>query len=497
MDTLVIAMAAEPHRLNPLFVSDFTSSTVSEWIFRGLTRLNDNLEVVPDLAESWRMSPDGMTLTFRLKRGVTWHDGMPFTSRDVLFTYQNLVSPSVPSPHKAMFETVRNVEAPDEHTVIVRYRLPFGSALTSWTLGILPEHRFTGNAVDSPSFDENPIGTGPYRLKAWKRGAELLFEAFPDCYAGPPKIPRLRIRIVPDAATRLLESRRGNADITEVSAAQLQGRNSNGAASFGNGLRFIRAPSMRYGFLGFNLRDERFQDRSVRQAISHAINKEAILSSVFHGYASPSSGPYPPQAWYGSPAAPQFPYDPDKAVELLRRTGWMGDESGRLHKDGRPFAFTLLTNFESDDHQTVAQLIQHDLAAIGMDVKIVLLEWQAFRHQAIDSRSFEAVLLSRAYLWDPDLYELWHSSKRGPGEWNFLSYSNSAVDNLLEAGRTAYDPVKRKVIYRRVHDLIAQDQPCIFLYNVDGIFLANSRVTGIIPSPLGIYQNVHRFTLTP
>jgi peptide/nickel transport system substrate-binding protein len=488
-------MAAEPHRLNPLFVSDFTSSVVSQWVFRGLTRLDDNLEVVPDLAESWRISADGSTITFRLRRGITWHDGVPFTSRDVIFTFRQLTDPALPSPHKAMFETVHDVTAPDDHTVTVHYLRPFGSALMAWTVGILPEHRFSGNRVDDPSFDDHPVGTGPYRLAAWKRGEELRFEGFAGYHEGPPRAQRLAVRIVPDGTTRLLEARKGNIDIVEVSAGHRRAGN-NGPDPAGNGFRLIRAPSMRYGFLGFNLRDEGFQDRPVRQAISHAVNKKAIVDSVLDGYASPSAGPYPPQAWYGSPDAPQYRYDPEEALRILGRAGWRRNGSGRLMKGGKPFAFTIFTNFESDEHQRVAQLIQHDLGALGMDVKINLLEWQAFRHQAIDSRTFEAVLLSRAYLWDPDIYELWHSSRSQPGHWNFLSYANPAVDRLLEEGRGTTDRQKRQAIYRRVHDLIAGDQPCIFLYNVDGLFLANDRVKGITPSPLGIYQNVHRFTLS-
>ncbi len=497
MGTIVIAMAAEPHRLNPLFVSDFTSSTVSQWVFRGLAKLDDNLEVVPDLAESWHMSADGRTLTFRLRRGVTWHDGRPFTSRDVLFTFRRLVDPAVPSPHKAMFETVRDIAAPDEQTVVVQYRRPFGSALAAWTVGILPEHRFAGGAVDDAAFDEHPVGTGPYRLTAWKRGTELRFEAFAGYHVGQPKTRRLAVRIVPDGATRLLELRQRHVDIAEISAGQLQGSNSNGLGAKANGLRLITAPSMRYGFLGFNLRNERFRDPRVRRAMSHAINKEAIIKSVFNGHASPSSGPYPPQAWYGSPDAPQYRYDPEEALRLLGRAGWRRDGSGHLQKDGKAFTLTILTNFETDEHQKVAQIIQHDLASLGIDVKISLLEWQAFRHQAIDSRAFDAVILSRAYLWDPDAYELWHSSKTGAGDWNFLSYSNPAADRLLEEGRSTTDRAKRQAIYRRVHNLIAGDQPCVFLYNIDGLFLASDRVEGITPSPLGIYQNIARFTLRP
>lgn len=492
-DAVTIAIASEPKHLNPLFLSDMISFSVSGLIFRGLTKFDSNMEIVPDIAESWEISRGGREIRFHLKKGVLWHDGAELTADDVVFTFQTITSPRTATHHKSHFGSATEAKTVDRYTVSVSYSEPYGSALQSWMFGIIPKHILHGKDALDPSFDRAPVGTGPYRLKQWLSGRQLSLESFDRHYDGPPGIKKVFLRVIPDAATQLMELKAGSIDIMELTPTQYWSETNSGKLS----ADFIvhRGGSFRYGFLGLNLLDTRFQDVRVRQAISHAIDKPAIIASVLMGLGSESTGPYPPEAWYFSPNASFFAYDPAKARELLESAGWRKGPDGILTKDGLAMSFTILTNYESKENIKTAQIIQSNLKAIGIETTIRTLEWQAFRHRVIAKHQFEAVVLSRAYLWDPDIYDLWHSSKTHEDEWNFLSYKNPILDALLEKGRRTIDREERKVIYRNVHELLAEEQPCVFLYNADLLFVSHQRIDGIAPTPAGMLQDVARWTL--
>ncbi len=254
-----------------------------------------------------------------------------------------------------------------------------------------------------------------------------------------------------------------------------------------------RSPSFRYAFLGFNLLDEKFRDQKVRDAIGHAINREAMIDSVLFGLGEKSTGPYPPKTWYSNDDARHVQFDPKKAATLLSEAGWIRDNDGLLRKGKESLSFTILTNFENEESGKIAQIIQSNLKPLGVGVKINQLEWQAFRHDVINRHAFQAVVLSRAYLWDPDVFELWHSSRTRRGDWNFMSYQSPQADSLLEKGRLILDMTQRAELYKRFHAVIANEKPCIFLYSADGLFISHKRIKGIRPSSQGIYQNIKGF----
>ena len=186
----------------------------------------------------------------------------------------------------------------------------------------------------------------------------------------------------------------------------------------------------------------------------------------------------------------KYDYDPRKAKALLAEAGWKDtNNDGMLDKDGRPFAFTLMTNQGNEERAKTAEIIQQDLRQIGIKVEIRILEWQAFLHQFIDKKKFEAIILGWSLGRDPDSYDIWHSSKTKEGEFNFVSYNNPEVDRLLLEGRKTCDQNQRKKIYNRIHALIAEDQPYTFLYYPDALPVLHKRFKGISPSPIGIWYN--------
>lgn len=489
-DTIISVLSTEPVSLNPVFLADFNSYAISELIFRGLVKLDNDMKVTPDMAESWELRDGGREIIFHLKKNIRWHDGGEFTAEDVAFTYEAIASQKTATPHAGRFGPVKEVKVTDKYTVSVRYSEPYGSALESWTIGLIPKHILQNRDINDSAFDSKPTGTGPYRLKNWERGQLLKLEAFGDFYNGKPKMGNLIIRIIPDAASRMFELQSGGIDVMELTPSQYS-YDQNYAKYFHK----YNADAFRYGFLGLNLLDDRFKDKRVRQAIGYAIDKEAIINIVLMGLGKISTGPYPSVAWYHNSAVKPQEYNPAKAAGLLETAGWKRNGQGVLEKNGKSFSFTILTNYESKENIKTAQLIQDNLKAVGIQTEIVQLEWQTFRYKTIGKRHFEAVVMSRAYLWDPDIYDLWHSSKTKEGEWNFFSYKNGELDVLLDKGRKTINMNDRKQTYHKVHAGLFDDQACIFLYETPLLFVAHARIKGVKPSPMGFFHNAEEWYL--
>lgn len=481
-DTVVIGLMAEPATLNPLFLTDQVSYTVSAWTNPGLVRLTPELKPAPDLAEAWEIRHGGQEIRFRLRPGVRWHDGREFRAEDVVFTYEILTSGALPTPHLSHFGPVREVQALDPLTVAVHYDELYSSALESWTFGLLPRPR-TPEEREETARSRTPVGTGPYQVREWLAGQRLVLEAFPGYYGGPPAIHRVVLSIHPDPVTALMELRAGRLDLLEVTPQQFltlsRGRRGMGP------LRLHRSPAERYGLLGFNCREPRLRDPRVRRALSRAIDRQAIIRTVWQGWARPAAGPYPPGAWFSPPASAMPEYDPEAARQELITLGW--------NPAGQP-PLRLLTHMESRENSLTAQLIQSHLQQLGLPVKIETYEWLTFRYRAIARKDFDLVLLHRHYLPDPDLYNVWHSSKTGEGEWNFLSYHHPVVDDLLERARRTVELPARRVMYQQIQEAMQEDPPGAFLYHLDGLYLAHQDLRGLTPSPLGLLTAPHTWS---
>jgi peptide/nickel transport system substrate-binding protein len=245
--------------------------------------------------------------------------------------------------------------------------------------------------------------------------------------------------------------------------------------------------------MGYNLRSPLFGDRRVRTAIAHAINKGEIISGVLRGLGTEATGPFPTSSWACDPGVKGPAYDLKKAAELLREAGWKKGKDGLLvNKEGRVFEFKLMTNQGNKAREMCATIIQQQLGKLGIRVKVQVLAWTAFL-KFMNERKFDAVLLGWSLSRDPDCYDIWHSSKTGAEEYNFVSYKNDEVDRLLVQGRTTFDLEKRRKIYRRLHALIAADQPYCFLYVPDALVAIDKRFHNIKPEPLGIGYNFIRW----
>jgi len=487
-DATVVASSGDARTLVPILASDSASSDICGFVFNGLVKYNKNIELVGDLAESWDIEDEGKTIIFHLRKAVRWHDGRAFTSRDVEFTYKKLIDPNVRTPYSGEYERVKDFVLIDDYTIKVTYKEPFAPAVSSWGIPIMPEHILKNEDLNKTKFSRSPIGTGPYKFKLWKTGERIELVSNHDYFEGRPHIDRYIYRIIPDEATTFLELQTQGVDMSLLTPLQFTRQTDNKV--FKTHYNKFRYQSFGFTYMGYNLSDPRFQDVRVRRAINYAVNKEEIIGAVFFGLAKIITGPFVPDSWAYNKDVLPAPYDTIEAKRLLNEAGWVdSDGNGWIEKDGRGFEFTVLVNQGNAERQRSAELIQKQLKAVGIRMKIRVIEWSSLISEFIEKRRFEAVLMGWFLSRDPDCYDIWHSSKTRPGEFNFVGYKNERVDKLLEEGRSTFDQSKRAAIYREIHKLIYEDQPYLFLYTADALPIVNSRFKGVESSPIGIGYN--------
>lgn len=491
-DSLVEGTIGEASTLIPLLATDSSSHAVAGQIYNGLVKYDKNLNIVGDLAESFDISKDGLIITFHLRKGVKWHDGAPLTSRDVLYTYRVTIDPKTPTAYAEDFKQVKSISAPDSQTIRVTYDSPFAPALASWGVNILPAHLLEGKDITTSPLARKPVGTGPYRFKEWVSGQKIVLEANEDYFEGRPYIDRYIYRIIPDTSTMYMELKAGAIDLMTLTPVQYARQT--GSKSFTSRFNKYRYPSSSYLYMGYNLRHPLFKDKRIRQAMTAAINKDELIQGVLFGMGQKAYGPIVPGRWAYNPAVKDIGYDPKHAAELLAQAGWKEKNSdGILVKDGKPFKFTILTNQGNQQRLMTAQIIQQRLRQVGIDVKIRIVEWAAFLKEFVNKGNFEVVLLAWSISEDPDMYDIWHSSKNKPGELNFIGFNNPEVDRLLIEGRSTFDIEKRKRAYFRIQDILADEQPYTFLYVPDALPVVSSRIRGVEPAPAGIGHNQIRW----
>jgi peptide/nickel transport system substrate-binding protein len=496
-DTLIRALAANISGLIPNIAGDKYSHDAVALVYNGLITHDKDTNIVPDLAEVWDLAPDCRELTLRLRKNVRWHDGHAFTADDVVFTYKLMAHPKTPSPYKDDFEDIASVDALDPHTVRVRYKNSFANALMIWSHTMLPQHllesyMLSGKLKEAPQNFTNPVGTGPYRFHEIRSGEKIVVVANPDYYAGRPYISRIVYRIIPSQATMFLELKAKGIDQADLTALQYQRQTDYPA--FKSAYNKFRYADKVYTYLGLNHADRRFADRRVRQAFAHAINKRDLIEGVRFGMAREATGPYKQGTWVYNPNVRTYPYDPARARQLLAEAGWTTKNAdGLLVKDGQPFAFELLISQGSDESKKIAEIIQAQLREIGVAVELRVLEWAALLKEHIKKHRFAATALAWSTGLDPDQYSIWHSSQTGPDEFNFVSYKNAEVDALLERGRRTCRQSDRKKVYDRLQEILAEEQPLVFLYFRDTMPAVASRVHGIVPGPIGIDYNMYEW----
>ncbi len=488
LSAVIWASIGDASYLNPVLASDSASGDINGMVFNGLVKYDKDLKLVGDLAESWEVSEDNLKITFLLRKGVRWHDGEEFDSYDVQYTYEILRDTSTRTPYSSNFDRVKKLTVPDRYTVVVEYSTPFSPALEKWGMGILPEHLYRGTDINTNPHNRNPVGTGPYRFVKWKSDDRIILEANEHYFEGKPGIHKVIYKIIPDLAVQFMELKKGTIDWMSPSPDQWV--NETSKEEFLKKYNRHRYSSFSYAYMGYNLNNELFKDVRVRKAINYAVDKKKIIDSVLQGLGNVASGPYPPNSWAYNPEIQDTGYDLKKAEKLLALAGWKKNpDTGILEKNGRKFSFTLMTNQGNSTRKLTCEIIQDQLKKIGMNVKVRIQEWSSFIHQYIDKRQFDAIVIGWSLSIDPDQYSIWHSSEQKEGQYNFVSYSNREVDRLLEKGRTIFDIEERKKVYYKIHEIINNEQPYLFLYFADSRQVLHNRFKNIKLERAGIGYN--------
>ncbi len=475
--TLHLSLGANPSRINPLLATDSASGEISGWIFNGLVKFDKDAAIVGDLAESWEFK-EPTRLLFRLKKGVKWHDGEPFGAEDVVFTFSMLNSSRIFTPYASDFRYVESVKALDRYTVEVRYKEPYFKALSIWMMGILPKHLW--EEVKDPmtsDLNRNPVGTGPYRLKSMQNSGDVLLEANDDYFEHRPNIDTIHYHFIPDPTTQFLMLKAKKLDIGSLTPLQ---RERQIDSSFEGYYRIVQMQGRGYTYLGFNLKLKKFSDIRVRKALDMAIDKEELITILFFSHGKVCHGPFMPGTFAYPKRLPESRYDPEEAKRLLREAGY---------GETNPLEFTISTNANNTTRLYAAQIIQHQLARIGVKVKIRAMEWQAFLNTVVTPRRFEVILLGWSLGLIPDAYSLWHSDSDKLGGFNLVGYRNVTVDKMIEEAEKLTDLERVGEIYRKMFHIIVEERPYIFLYIPDSITAVNRKIKPIIPSIIGIMHN--------
>jgi peptide/nickel transport system substrate-binding protein len=475
--TLNLSISSNPSRLNPILSNDSASSEISSWLFNGLFKYDPDGKITTDLASSYEFK-NSTHLIVHLNQNVLWHDNVKFTAHDVVFTYNTILNPAVYTSIASNFKNVQSVIALDDYTLEIIYTTPYFKALEIWMIGILPKHILENDPdLMKSSFNKNPIGTGSYKLKSFKPSSDIELIANEDYFEGKPKIDTILYKFLPDATTSFLMLKQNNLDLGGLTPLQVDRQLDE---KFKKDYQIIEQPSFAYTYLGFNLNNEKFKDIRVRQALNIGVNRQELVDILFFGHGKICTGPFLPGSFAFNEMVKTPIYDIQKAKKLLADAGY---------NEAHPLTFEVVTNTGNDIRINAAEILQYQLAKIGVIMKIRVMEWQAFLNTVVHPRNFEAVILGWSLALMPDAYPIWHSNSDKKGAFNFVGYHNSEVDALIEKASKTIDLNELESVYKTIFLKITDDVPYLFLYIPNSITAVNSSIKNIEPSIIGITHN--------
>ncbi len=485
---IVMPIGGEPSNLIPPLATDSSSHEVADLLYVSLLRYNKDIQIEPYAAESFEILDGGRRFVFALKPGIRWYDGTELTAEDVEFTYKLMIDPNTPTAYAGDFLAVTRFVITGRYTFEVYYDKPFARAVATWASSILPKHALEGEDLSKTKYSRQPMGCGPYKLKEWVENQRVVLEANPDYFESRPYIDEVVYRSVPDQSTQFMELKARTLDYMGLTPAQylFQTHGKKWEENFSK-YKYLAAA---YTYLAYNLSHPLFSDVRVRQALAQAIDKREIIKVALLGQGEPTIGHYKPDSWAYNHAIEDWAYSPEAALAQLAEVGWKRETpDGPLMKDGKPFAFSIITNQGNEQRIKAASIIQNQLGRIGIQVKVRTIEWATFIKEFVDQRRFETILLGWSIPQDPDAFDVWHSSKVAKPGLNFVGYANAEADALLEEGRHTLEQDKRKPLYDRFQEILHRDQPYCFLYTPYALPIVSARIHGVEAAPAGIAWN--------
>jgi len=476
-------IVGSPQYLNPvLSEANDADRDVTELIFSGLMKYNNQGELVLDLAEKYAIGENGKIYDFFLKRDIQWHDKQPFTVDDVIFTIQTIQNPEYRSPLRINWTGVE-VEKIDDYTVRFKLKTPYAPFLANTTVGIIAKHIWEKILPEKFLLvPENlePIGTGPYKLKKIKKDKEgfvdyLKLEAFGQYEKNRPFIEKIELYFYPDEESLIRAYNRAKIDNLSLISVQNESKL--------QGLRKANVYQLslpRYFAVFFNQSKSKvLSDKTVRLALNYATNKQEIINKVLNGEGQVVNSPIPAGVWGHSDEIKVYEWAIDHANNILEIAGWKDeDEDGIREKEEEKLEIELITT-ELKELQQVANLLQEQWSKIGAQINVKILNIGEIQQEHIRPREYQALLFGEVLGLDPDPYSFWHSSqKRDPG-LNLALYDNSKVDTLLRNARQDLDPESRAEKYKEFQQLVVEDVPVVFLYSSYHLYVVDKKIKGL------------------
>ena len=496
-DVLRIGMTTEPNSLNPLFSLDDYESYVDRFMFDVLVCADASgrgfvprlAAVVPTLRNGG-ISKDGLSLTYHLRRNVKWQDGVPFSSRDVKFSYDAIVNPANNVPNRHGYDLIASVATPDAWTVVVHLKQPYAPAVSELFsdggLGaILPAHLLAQYPdLNRASFNQQPVGTGPYKLLRWDRGQSVELVRNDDFYLGKPKIERISIRFIPDEATAIDQLRTRELDMFAQGAV-----NAYGQIRTLPGIKAALVDIHGASSLLINTTRPAFRDVRVRRAIAYAIDKRAIVERFAFGAGTVATEDLPSFMWAYDPHVPRYDYDPARARRLLADAGWKPGRDGIALKGGQPLSAVLAFAQNNATARLIGVQLQSYLRDVGVDVQLKgynsAMMFASYAGGGIyQSGNFDLAWYTMTLGIDPASASRFSCDSVPPNGQNYSRYCNREMDAAQRAGLTHYDQATRRRAYARSQELLARDVPVVFVFWPKDIEVYQPRLHGFDPNPV-------------
>lgn len=486
-DWLMYHLNAEPATLNPITATDAYEGTVNNGkIYETLIeRNNETLELEPLLAESWEISEDKLKYTFKIREGIKWHDGTPFTAEDIVFSYRSIMNPKVDSPQlRAYFQEIRDVKAIDDLTVEFTYARPYFLALEfCGGMPIVPKHIFDKGDFNTNPAGRNPVGTGPYKFVKWTTGRDIVIEKNPDYWGEKPKLNKIVFKIITDNTVAFQVLKREELDVSSLTPIQWERQTE--TPSFQENFDKLSYFTPNYSYIGWNSKRPFFADKTVRTALTHLVDRELILEKILYDLGAIVTNPFYINSPEYDKSIDPYPYDPKKAEELLEQAGWIDhDGDGIRDKDGVKFAFEFLIPGGSETGEKIATILKEELDKMGIQMDIRKTEWAVFTSRLMD-RNFDAVTLAWSMGIESDPYQIWSSTQAESGS-NFVGFKNEEADKLIVEARTEFDREKRQKLYKRFAEIVHEEQPYTFLFCRKSTVAVNKRFENVTVYPVGI-----------
>lgn len=497
--TLTAIVQPEPVILTAALNTAAPTGSVSGNIFDGLVDYDTGLTPKPALAEKWETSPDGLSITLHLRKGVLWHDGKPFTAADVKWTLEN-VWKTIHPRNQATFAKVQKVETPDDVTVILRLSEPslaILSSLNSNGAQVLPKHLYEGTDVLNNPYNNKPIGTGPFVFKEWKKGEYIVLERNPNYWdKGKPYLDKVIYKVVPDAAARSAGFEKGEIQYGALSPVPLK-----------DAERLAKLPNLKvetsgyewlspWLFLDFNVERGPLKDPRVRHALARAIDRKAIASVVWYGFAKPATSPVPSSlAVFHDASAANDAFDVKSAEVLL-------DESGfKKGSDGARFSLFIDYIPYGDDYKRTAEYIKQALKRVGVDVTIRTQDTAAFTKRVYGDRDFDLQITWFAAFSDPQIgvtRAYWSASIGKNIPWtNGSGYRNPEVDQIISRVQGEADASKRVALFKDFQKIVLNDLPTLPLVELKFFTVQAANLKTLTIRGDQVYGSFRDFWLEP